>query len=242
MAATAAIPRLLSPRNLSTSLDKLDKPLLRSDIDPAICVNEDDTAFIELSSLAKEASCLMSDELTAVDCSDCVRPRFVIAVSRLEIADELPAVAVVSEALTFVKVALIPVTDVASTPRLVLTFPRLALTLPTSALVAASVVLRVLRLDELALSDVESAVVEVLTPPNVELSPATEALTFPRLALKPVTEVPKPVRLVLTLTTDELTLMTVVLIIRTEVLKLPRLELRPIWLLLILPRLELIAV
>ena len=48
IAATAATPRLLSPRNLSTSFDKLDKPVFSSVIEPAIWVNDDETAVIEL--------------------------------------------------------------------------------------------------------------------------------------------------------------------------------------------------
>lgn len=206
----------------------MDRPEFSSVIEPAIWVNDDETAVIELFSLVMDASCLARDALTTVDCSDCVRLRVVIEVSSDEIAKVLPAVAVVNEELTLVSVALIPTTDVVSPPRLVLTFPKLELTFAKFVFVVANDVLSVFRFDVLALTDVESAMVELLTPLNVELRPETEVLTLPRLTLIPVTELLTPPRLVLTFTTDELTLMMVVLITTTEELRLPRLELMPI--------------
>lgn len=197
-------------------------------MEPAICVNDDETAVIELFSLVMDASCFAIEELTTVDCSDCVRLRVVIDVSSVEMATVLPAVAVVNEELTLVSVVLIPTTDVVNPPRLVLTLPKLELTFPKFVFVVANDELSVFRLDVLALTDVDSAMVELLTPLNVELKPDTEALTLPRLALIPVTELLTPPRLVLTFTTDELTLMMVVLITTTEELRLPRLELNAI--------------
>ena len=160
----------------------MDKPVFNSVIEPAICVNDDETAVIELFNLEIDASCLASDELTTVDCSDCVRLRVVIDVSSVEMATVLPVVAVVNEELTLVRVVLIPATDVVSPPRLVLTFPKLELTFPKFVFVVANDVLSVFRFDVLALTDVESAMVELLTPLSVELRPDTEVLTLPRLA------------------------------------------------------------
>ena len=234
IAATAAIPRLLSPRSLSTSLERFDNPLLSSEIEPANCTSDDDTVVNELSSLVTDPSSLASEEFTTVDCSDCVRLNVVIEVASDEIDAVLFTVTVVSEVLTLVRVALIPATDVVKPPRLVLTLPKLAL-------VVDSVVLSVLTFDVVVLKEVDSAIVEVLTPLNVELRPTTEVLTLPRLALIPVTELLTPPRLVLTFVTDELTLMSVVLITTTEELRLPRLELSPIWLVLTFPRLLLMA-
>ena len=239
IAATAAMPRRLSPRSLSTSFDRFDSPLLSSVIEPAICTSDEDTVAIELSSLDTELSSLASDELTTVDCSDCVRLKDAIELPSVDIDAVLLAVTVVRDELTFPSVALMPETDVAKPPRLVLTLPRLELTSPRVAFVVESVLLIALTFAEVALNELASAAVEVLTPLSVVPIAVTDVLIFPTLVLIPVTELLTPPRLVFMLTTDVLTLTNLVLIITTDELRLPRLVPNPIWLVLTLPRLEL---